>query len=212
MAAPTVDFSQTRIDRPKPLNDLPETTSPMPYRLRTATLADGPAIGDLIARSIRSLGRDDYSPAQIEAALQGAFGLDTALVRDETYFLVFGAAPDPVACGGWSRRRTLFGGDAHAQRDESLLDPRTDAAKVRAFFVDPAHARRGLGRMLLERCEDEARSAGFTALELMATLPGLRLYERHGFVPLGSVDHRLPGGLSIRFVPMRKALAAASRP
>ena len=182
--------------------------SVMTYQLRLATLDDGPAIGDLIARSIRALGAHCYTSEQIEAALQGAFGLDTALVRDGTYFVACTQAGALAACGGWSRRRTLFGGDAHAQRDESLLDPATDAAKVRAFFVDPAHARRGLGSLLLERCETHARRAGFRAVELMATLPGLPLYEKAGFRRLGVVDHPLPGGLSIRFVPMRKELEA----
>ncbi len=184
----------------------------MDYQLRTATLEDGPAITELIGRSIRGLGAGDYTPAQIEAALQGAFGLDTALVRDQSYFVTCTATGELAACGGWSRRRTLFGGDAHAQRDEALLDPRCDAAKVRAFFVDPAHARRGLARALLARCEAEARRAGFTAVELMATLPGVRLYEQCGFEPLGSVEHPLPGGLSIRFVPMRKSLLSPTAP
>jgi GNAT superfamily N-acetyltransferase len=178
----------------------------MHYQLRIATLDDGPRIGELIARSIRALGTGHYTRAQIEAALQGAFGLDTALVRDQTYFVIDAAPGDLAACGGWSRRRTLFGGDAHAQRDESLLDPHTEAAKVRAFFVDPAHARRGLAKKLLDRCEAEALHAGFSALELMATLPGLRFYEQSGFQAAGAIDHPLPGGLSIRFVPMRKCL------
>jgi GNAT superfamily N-acetyltransferase len=174
--------------------------------LRIATLDDGPQIGELIARSIRALGTGHYTRAQIEAALQGAFGLDTALVRDQTYFVIDAAPGDLAACGGWSRRRTLFGGDAHAQRDESLLDPHTDAAKIRAFFVDPAHARRGLARKLLDRCEAEALRAGFSSLELMATLPGLRFYEQAGFEAAAAIDHPLPGGLSIRFIPMRKRL------
>jgi GNAT superfamily N-acetyltransferase len=174
------------------------------YRLRLATLADEPALRDLIARSIRQLGAMDYTAAQIEAALQGAFGVDTALIRDRTYFVADADTAKVVACGGWSRRRTLFGSDSRADRDDSWLDPKTEAAKIRAFFVDPAHARQGLGRAILERSESDAARAGFSAFELMATMPGLRLYETCGYVAGTAISHPLPGGLSIRFVPMRK--------
>jgi GNAT superfamily N-acetyltransferase len=174
------------------------------YRLRPATLEDEPALRELIARSIRELGAGDYSPAQIEGALQGAFGVDTALIRDGTYFVTVTEAGEIVACGGWSRRRTLFGSDARSGRDESWLDPHTEAARIRAFFVHPAHARRGLGRVILERCEAEARAAGFSVFALMATLPGVRLYERCGYVAGPDILHPLGGGLSIRFVPMSK--------
>lgn len=182
------------------------------YRLRVATLADEPGLHELIARSIRALGAADYSPAQIEGALRGAFGVDTNLIRDRTYFVVENAAGRLVACGGWSRRRTLFGSDARAQRDESRLDPATDAAKIRAFFVDPAHARRGLGRALLERSEAEALAAGFATLELMATLPGVRLYEKFGYVAGAAITYPLPDGLSIGFVPMSKRVRARDAP
>jgi GNAT superfamily N-acetyltransferase len=114
-----------------------------------------------------------------------------------------------VACGGWSRRRTLFGSDARDGRDESSLDPRTEAARIRAFFVDPAHARRGLGRAILEHSERQARAAGFTTFELMATLPGVRLYQEFGYQPAAAIDHPLGDGLSIRFVPMNKHLLTA---
>lgn len=183
-----------------------EATCQESYRIRVATLADEPALRALIARSIHTLGADDYSPAQIEAALTGAFGVDTSLIRDGTYFVVLDPEQRIVGCGGWSRRRTLFGGDARAERDDSWLEPATDAAKIRAFFIDPAHARRGLGRWLLERCEQEATQAGFSRCELMATLPGQRLYSRYGYESSSSIEHPLPGGLTITFVPMRKVL------
>ena len=163
------------------------------YQLRVATPADEPTLQELIARSIRALGAADYSHEQIEAALRGAFGVDTQLIRDRTYFVVVMASGEIVACGGWSRRRTLFGSDARTERDESWLDPRSDAAKIRAFFVDPAHARRGLGRRILERSEAEATRAGFTRLELMATLPGVRLYEKCGYLAGANIVHPLPG-------------------
>jgi GNAT superfamily N-acetyltransferase len=182
----------------------------MSYRLRAATLADEPTLHPLIARSIRSLGAADYSDAQIEAALRGAFGVDTALIRDGTYFVALTEADEIVACGGWSRRRTLFGSDSRSGRDQGVLDPRVEAARIRAFFVDPRHARRGLGRALLERSETEARREGFTTCELMATLPGVRLYEKYGYVAAAPVNHPLAGGLTIRFVPMSKRIAEQS--
>ncbi len=178
----------------------------MDYQIRTATLDDRPALKALIERSARALGAGDYTPDQIEAALGGAFGIDTRLIRDQTYFVIEqqGAM---AACGGWSRRRTLFGGDARLQgRDEDQLDPKVDAAKIRAFFVDPAHARRGLGRMLLEHCERAAIREGFERLELMATLPGQRLYAAQGYRAGEPVDHPLAPDLDIRFVPMTKSV------
>jgi GNAT superfamily N-acetyltransferase len=174
------------------------------YTLRLATLGDVPVLHELIARSIGQLGAADYSRAQIEAALKGAFGVDTTLIRDGTYFIAEARDGSVVACGGWSRRRTLFGSDTRVERDESWLDPKSDAAKIRAFFVDPAHARHGIGRAILARSEADAMRAGFSSFEMMATLPGTRLYERCGYVPGPAVDYPLPGGLTIRFVPMRK--------
>ncbi len=176
----------------------------MRYGLRAATLADQSALRELIARSIRSLGSSDYTPSQIEAALRGAFGLDTALIRDGTYFVAVTEHQEIVGCGGWSRRKTLFGSDARDDRDDASLNPMSDSAKIRAFFVHPAHARRGLGRAILERSEAEAIRAGFSAFELMATLPGLRLYEKCGYVSGAAILYPLPGGLSIAFVPMTK--------
>ena len=172
--------------------------------LRVAKLEDVPALRALIARSIRALGAADYSSEQIDTALQSAFGVDTTLIRDGTYFVVAAAHGELLACGGWSRRRTLFGSDTRADRDESWLDPATEPAKIRAFFVDPAHARQGLGRAILERSEREARAGGFSAFALMATLPGVPFYERCGYVAGAPVVHALPGGLTIRFVPMSK--------
>jgi GNAT superfamily N-acetyltransferase len=177
----------------------------MAYQLRAATRADQGALQTLIARSARELGAQDYSREQIEGALRGAFGVDTQLIDDASYFVVEfeGRA---VGCGGWSRRRTLFGGDAHRERDAAELDPRVDAAKIRAFFVDPDHARRGIGRMLLERCESEARARGFRRLELMGTLPGVRLYEALGYQRGAMVHYPVAEGVNIEFIPMSKEL------
>jgi GNAT superfamily N-acetyltransferase len=172
---------------------------------RTACLADAPAIEALIAESARALGAGDYSAEQIEGALRGAWGVDTELIRDGTYF-VGESQGELVLCGGWSRRATSFGGDAYERRESRLLDARTEAARIRAFFVHPRWARRGLSSRLLALCETEARRAGFVAAELVATLPGERLYARHGYVPSGRQSYALPGGRSIEFVPMSKLL------
>jgi GNAT superfamily N-acetyltransferase len=174
-------------------------------RLRVATPHDVPALRVLIDASVRGLSADRYTPAQIESALRHMFGVDTQLVRDRTYYVVE-AQGQAVAGGGWSRRRTLYGGDQHKDADDPLLDPAAEPARIRAFFVHPAWARRGLGRLLFETCHAAARDAGFAALELMATLPGQPLYATLGFVPLERVDVSLPDGLHLPCVRMRRAI------
>jgi GNAT superfamily N-acetyltransferase len=181
----------------------------MSYRLRTATLEDRAALEALIARSARELSTGDYTPEQVEGALRGAFGVDTQLIVDGTYFVIESAG-QIVGCGGWSYRRTMFGSDAGAERDASELDPAVDAAKIRAFFIDPSYTRRGLGTLLLNKCESEAVARGFSHVEMMATLPGRKLYAARGYSPVGQVSYALAPGLNIDFVPMRKALLARS--
>jgi GNAT superfamily N-acetyltransferase len=176
-------------------------------QLRPARLEDCEVLERLIARSARELSAGDYTPEQVEGALRGAFGVDTQLIRDRTYF-VAEAGGKIVGCGGWSKRRTLFGGDARAERDAALLDPRADAAKIRAFFIDPDYARRGIGTAILERCEAEARAEGFARFELMATRPGVRLYAAHGYVPHEVIVYPLDDGITIEFVPMSKIAPA----
>jgi len=173
------------------------------FALRLATFADVPVLAHLIAVSARGLSRQDYSDAQIEAAIGTAWGVDSELISDGTYFAVE-AAGEIVGCGGWSKRATMFGADAQPGRRSDLLDPARDAARIRAFFVRPDCARRGIGRALIERCEREARAHGFRSFELMATLPGRRLYAALGYSGEHRVAHGLPGGLTIDFVPMRK--------
>lgn len=175
--------------------------------LRKATLADVPALNALIARSARGLSTAEYRTEQIEGALRGAFGVDTQLLADETYFVAEDAG-QIVGCGGWSFRSTLFGSDARAGRDSSTLDPKTQAAKIRAFFVDPACARRGIGSLLLDRCEAEARAHGYACVELMATLPGVKLYAARGYVGGAQVSFDVGSGESIQFIPMQKNLVA----
>jgi GNAT superfamily N-acetyltransferase len=179
----------------------------MEYKIRKAELNDCPAIEKLIALSARGLSAQDYTPEQIEGALQGAFGVDTQLIKDGTYFVV-AADGLMVGCGGWSRRKTLFGSDKRGTRDPAELDPETDPAKIRAFFVHPEWTRKGIGRAILARCESEAKSHGFRSLELMATLPGVRLYTAYGYIGSERIEYRLPSGQTIEFVPMKKVLAA----
>lgn len=171
--------------------------------IRTARMSDVHAITELIERSARGLGRGHYSPVQIEAALGTAWGVDTQLIRDGSYFVIEREGA-PVACGGWSRRKTLFGADRAANRSPEMLDPATEAARIRAFFVDPGQARRGLGKALLEHCEKDLRGAGFKKAELVATLPGAPFYGAFGYVPGERIEHSLPGGLRIDFLAMRK--------
>ena len=177
--------------------------------LRRATLDDQGALEALIAVSARVLGANDYSVAQIEGALRGAFGVDTQLIRDGTYFVVEHDGR-LAGCGGWGRRRTLFGSDARSDRDATELDPRHDAAKIRAFFIDPLFERRGIATAILDRCERDALACGFSRFELMATLAGVRLYASRGYVAGEAIRWPLGDGLTIDFVPMTKRLPDAT--
>ena len=179
----------------------------MKFQLRTALLSDCSAIESLIASSARKLGATDYTSAQIEEALKTAFGLDTQLITDQTYFVVE-SGQQPVACGGWSFRETLFGNDTEQSRNPRWTDPSTGTAKIRAFFVDPGYSRMGIGSMIMQHCERQALQAGFRKLELVATLPGIKLYEKHGFVTGEPFLYPLGSELSIKFVPMCKKVSA----
>src|ERR1700677_2441852 len=154
------------------------------FVLRLATEEDIPALHELIEASVRGLQSGDYTPAQIEGALGTVLGLDTQLIRDRTYFVAETAGHNGErllsGCGGWSRRKTLFGADRGPGREPGLLDPETDAAKVRAIFVHPQFARRGLGTLILARVEAEARAAGFRKEEMGSRLTGVRLSRLRG--------------------------------
>jgi GNAT superfamily N-acetyltransferase len=173
--------------------------------IREATMDDREAIKHLIADSARILSRKHYDDAQIEAAIATVFGVDTDLIEDGTYFVaeISGAL---AGCGGWSRRKALFGGDQYSSRDHRYLDPNNDFAKIRAFFIHPDHARKGVARAILSKCEDEARAHGFHGLELMATLPGIEFYKSCGFSERGTFDLELTDGVKLELVPMQKEL------
>ena len=162
-----------------------------PVPLRPATPADTGALTALIERSGLAL-RDGYTTAQAAALVRHVFGVDSQLIADGTYYAVEDGDAI-IACGGWSKRRTLFGGDRAKAGPDPLLDPATDAARIRAFFVAPERARQGLGRRLMEHCTDEARRAGFRRMELVATLPGEPLYRASGFESVERFELDLPG-------------------
>jgi GNAT superfamily N-acetyltransferase len=183
----------------------------MNFQVRKAAAADVPRLREVIEASVRGLQAEDYSPAQIEGALQSVYGVDSQLIADGTYFTVEVAAPGSttpvtVAGGGWSKRKTLYGGDQYAQREDSLLDPARDAAKIRAFFVHPDWARRGIGTLILEACENAARDAGFTRLEMGATLSGVAFYRARGYAALENLEVRLSNGEMLPIVRMAKEI------
>jgi GNAT superfamily N-acetyltransferase len=184
----------------------------MTIRVRLAETRDIPALRELIAASVRGLQLRDYCSAQLESALRTVYGVDTQLIADGTYFAAEEVEPAPdfsraallVGCGGWSKRKTLYGGDQIAGREDSLLAPATDAAKIRAFFVHPAWARRGIGGMILEVCERAAAAAGFRRMEMGATLTGIPFYRAKGYVELDAIEVPLGDGLTLPIIRMGK--------
>lgn len=181
-----------------------ENTSP--FRLRLATEADIPALHALIEASVRGLQAGDYTPAQMEGALGSVLGVDTQLIRDRTYFVAetVSRSRRMAGCGGWSRRKTLFGADRGPGREPELLDPATDAAKIRAIFVHPEFARQGLGSLILKTVEDEARAAGFRSFEMGSTLTGVPLYRLRGYVETERIAVPLNNGEVVPVVRMCK--------
>jgi GNAT superfamily N-acetyltransferase len=175
--------------------------------LRCATEADVPALKELIPLSARELSRGFYSDEETESAIRYVFGPDSRLIADGTYFVVEQDGR-MAACGGWSRRRTLYGGDQMKAGEEPLLDPATEPAKVRAFFVHPDFARRGIGTLLLDACVGAARAAGFRRLELAATLPGVPLYAARGFLERERLDVPMPDGRRLPIVRMERDIDA----
>ena len=169
--------------------------------------SDIPALEALIERSVRELQAADYSAAQMDGALGSVFGVDRQLISDQTYFL---AEKDGalIACGGWSKRASLFGSDAARTAEDALLDPLQDAARIRAFFVHPEHARRGLGRAILLACEEAIRAARFRSIELVATLPGVPFYRAFNYQTGERYEVPLANGLSLPVVRMFKNLVS----
>lgn len=176
------------------------------FHLRPATRADLPRLDALIASSVRSLSVGYYTPAQIDSALTYVFGPDTQLIEDGTYFVIESDAGALAAAGGWGRRRTIYGGDKMKSGPDPLLDPATDPARIRAFYVHPDFARKGLARKLFERCARDAAAAGFRSLELASTLPGEPLYLALGFTAVERVESQLPDGERLAVVRMSRPI------
>jgi GNAT superfamily N-acetyltransferase len=180
------------------------------FATRLATTADIPALRELIDQSVRVLQREDYSAEQLDAALGTAYGVDTQLIADGTYFVVeaAGATGEKVltACGGWSMRKTLYGSDHGPYRDNAMLDPARDAAKIRAFFVHPDWTRRGIASLILKTCEDAAYARGFRRFEMGATLTGVPMYAARGYAKGEQIEVPLPNGMSLTVVRMAKTL------
>lgn len=175
--------------------------------MRTANADDAGEIAELIAASVSGLAKGIYDDRQIELSIRSVFGVDHQLITDGTYF-VAECEGKIVGCGGWSKRKTLFGASIYDEsRDPELLDPATDAAKIRAFFVHPDAARQGIGRTILERCESEAKAAGFRVSEMMATLPGVPLYAACGYGAGETVGVSVGEGVEIDCIRMRKNLS-----
>jgi len=185
---------------------------------RLAVPEDVPVLRELIDASVRGLQTQDYTPAQIEGALKTVFGVDSQLIADGTYIVAEAESSaiepsDPkeaksglmiVGCGGWSKRKTLYGSDHWVGREDALLDPLRDAAKIRAFFIHPDWARRGVGSMILQACEDAARSAGFTRYEMGATLTGAKLFGVKGYIAVKPISIPLSNGESLPVIHMEK--------
>ena len=178
------------------------------FAIRLATMADIPVLRELIDQSVRVLQREDYSAEQLDAALGTAYGVDTQLIADETYYAVeaVGAAGEKVlaACGGWSMRKTLYGSDHGPYRDNAMLDPGRDAAKIRAFFVHPEWTRRGIASLILKTCEDAAYARGFRRFEMGATLTGAKLFGKKGYVAVENIEVPLKNGQSLPVIRMAK--------
>ena len=203
---------------PKVVDSIAPTWKPhtVNIRIRQAISTDISVLRDLIEASVRGLQAKDYSPSQINSALATVFGVDTQLIADGTYFVaenvgaavpvVQGAPPNSsiVGCGGWSKRKTLYGGDQWSGREAALLNPQHDAAKIRAFFIHPQFARRGIGTMILEACENAAQAAGFIRFEMGATLTGVPLYLARGYVVLENLEVPLANGETLPIVRMEK--------
>lgn len=175
----------------------------MIWSVRKARLEEIQILEELIARSVMALQGQDYTIEQREGALGTVFGVDRQLIHDGIYYAVEAGA-EIIACGGWSRRKTLFGSDAIAGKNDSELNPEQDAARIRAFFVDPSWARRGVGSRILEVCEADARACGFQRFELVATLTGEPFYRIKGFEVMGRYTTPLPNGLDLPEVRMAK--------
>ena len=183
--------------------------------IRLAKIEEVKILNKMIALSARELSRDDYSKIEIDAAIQYLFDVDTDLVHDKTYYVIEKNG-ELAGCGGWSRRKRMFGGDKFSGKKKSgditFLDPLYDPAKIRAFAIHPKFARQGLASLLLTYCEQEALSNGFTRTELVATLPGAKLYAKVGYHAVSEEMIKMPNQVPLKFIHMSKSLLQETKP
>jgi GNAT superfamily N-acetyltransferase len=168
-------------------------------------LDDIPAIRELILLSVAGLQAETYSAEQRAGAMGSVYGTDRQMIADGTYFVIERDGK-LAACGGWSWRRTAFGGDGGMAKDDTPLDPKKEPARIRAFFVDPKYARQGLASQILAECEQRARAMGFLAMEMTSTLAGIPFYLRHGYAEKEELDLPLTNSVTLPVVRMEKAL------
>lgn len=175
--------------------------------IRKATRGDIPIIERVMRRSMESLGRTTYTAEQVSSAVRYITQPDRQLIDDGTYYVVL-VDDLIVACGGWSRRAKLYSGSTDQETSDKsrALDPSAEAARIRAMFVDPDYARRGIGKLILEESEEAARAQGFERLELMALLPGVPLYEAAGYITREKSHVELPDGGRLETLLMEKRL------
>ena len=192
-------------------------------RIRKAVAENVPELRMLIEASVRELQAEDYTHEQMEGALETVFGVDSQLIADGTYFVAEAKVRQAqtegddngtsrnsasewiiAGCGGWSKRKTLYGSNLWTGREDTLLDPERDAAKIRAFFIHPGWARRGVGSRILEACEMAASAAGFSCYEMGATLTGAKLFGAKGYVAIEKIEVPLKSGLSLPVIRMEK--------
>lgn len=178
------------------------------WTLRLARVEDIPALDILIPQSVRAL-QTDYTEAQREAALGSVFGVDRQLIEDQTYFVAETDNGEVIACGGWSKRETKCGSSHGRSEPDSLIDPQTDAARIRAFFVHPNWARRGIGTAILKASEQALQAAGFTRAEISATLTGEPLYVSRGYQVTERFNIILSNGAPLPCVRLAKQFTAA---
>lgn len=178
----------------------------MEITIRIAEMKDVPVLKELIPLSARELSKGFYTSQQTESAIKYIFGVDTQLIEDQTYYVAV-ADGEVVGCGGWSKRKTLFGGDQMKAESDPMLDPNVDAGRIRAFFIHPDWARKGIGRRIIEACEEAAQADGFSKMELVATLPGEPLYASKGYEVYERIDIPMADGVTLPAARMRKTLA-----
>lgn len=176
--------------------------------LRLARAEDAEAIDALMKASIREIFPAVYDARQTASAERYISSVDRQLIADGTYFVIV-EGDELIACGGWSRRNKLYTGSGDKASDDRLIDPATEAARVRAMFVRGDRTRRGLGTRILEACEDAARAEGFRDMVLMATMPGLPLYERFGFVVTRHATITMPDGVTLAGAEMERPVSTA---